>query len=293
MYISNLSYNNLNESYKLLQKKEVLPTPPLDIKPEKTESKNIFQAIKDIFTPSQQLKQIEEPHSGSVDDIKDKHTKELLSKVPDYVNELDKRHENADPVAKAIYDRYEPEIKLATIDEKKDPANYKSDQKAIFINATEDLNPKPVPGSTFYHEVGHFIDNKISNSKDPYEFKSSLTPEFTEALRNDFENYITQYMKDKHLTRKQAEEWISVDMLNHKHINDYKGVSDIYGGLSDCKVQGLWGHSKDYWKQDGTLAREAFADMFNAAMDSPEEVANMRKMLPTSYELFHKMIEEE
>lgn len=241
--------------------------------------------LRDLFPRKSRL--------GSFDDVRDPHTRKLLTEHPDFVKAMDKRHENADPIVKAVYDKYEPRIKFDSLTEAGGAAYY-HDTRGIRLNANEDLKNCPIPGSTFYHEVGHLIDDAMAKDvTSANRFRSASNPEYTKALHDDFENYINAYRIKNHMTREEAHAAISRDMSDPKTANDYRGVSDIYGSLSGCKVQGYWGHAKDYWQTKGSVETEAFANMFNASMSSPNELQHMKEMLPRSYGVFREMLEHD
>ena len=70
------------------------------------------------------------------------------------------------------------------------------------------------------------------------------------------------------------------------------GISDIMGGATDLKIEGKFGHLKSYWKKDPSmLPAEAFADMFDSTVASPEALPVIKKYFPESYKIFQEMLD--
>ena len=64
-------------------------------------------------------------------------------------------------------------------------------------------------------------------------------------------------------------------------------VSDIYGGLSENKCKGSFGHDTDYWKDPKALTREAFANFFSAyARRDNDEIDYLQQAFPTATNVF-------
>ncbi len=245
---------------------------------------------------------------GSVDDIADMDTRDRLTARPEYVALLDQRHTNAVPAVKAIYDKYEKDIKVSNA-ETGNTARYNPVGKEITVNATEDMAYNPKPGDVYFHEVGHLMDNRFGsknaaaealrngnagNVSTDYVYASN-NEKFKTALRTDFDNYVNKYMEDNNIeNRDDAYSRIGREKISHYN---YKSISDIYGGLSDKKCQGYWGHSRDYWNSASEsfdpVSCEAFAHMFSASMGGGKQIEVMREMLPTAYDEFLQMADKE
>ena len=84
--------------------------------------------------------------------------------------------------------------------------------------------------------------------------------------------------------RNQAYSFISSALKTNVHLSF---VSDIYGGLSENKCRGGFGHDKEYWDSPENLTLEAFADFFSAyARGNSEEINYLQQALPTANEVF-------
>ena len=224
---------------------------------------------------------------GSVDDIKDPDTIIRLKENPDYVKILDVRHANANPDVKAIYDKYEKHIKISNILAFQAAAYYPASRE-ITLCASEDSKDHPKAGHLYFHEVGHFIDDKMTIGIG----YASSNKKFNNLLRTDFDNYINNYMKENNIVEREDAYMAVGKMMSGQDCDEYRNVSDIFGGLSENMAGGRWGHSNDYWK--GTryaVNNEAFANMFEASMNGNENTLKyMKEMLPTAYEAFLTMI---
>ena len=227
---------------------------------------------------------------GSVDDIRDSQTIKSLEEYPDYVKILDARHASADPDVKAIYDKYEKHIKISNIYAYKS-SSYYSHSKDITVCASEDSEERPKAGGRYFHEVGHLIDDKMAIGTAFASNKKS----FTTALKTDFDNYVNNYMKKNNIADRVAAYVAIGNMMSGKDCDDYKNVSDIFGGLSGNMAKGQWGHSNEYWKgHRHSVNNEAFASMFEVSMNGNEKaLKNVKEMLPLSYEAFLTMLKND
>ena len=65
-------------------------------------------------------------------------------------------------------------------------------------------------------------------------------------------------------------------------------VSDIYGGLSDNKCIGEFGHRDEgYWDDPKSLSAEAFANFFSAyARGNETEIDYLQQVFPTATAIF-------
>lgn len=249
----------------------------------------IVDKISDSYDDFSGKEQVNNP--GSVDDIRDSETVEKLEANPEYVSILDKRHDNADQDTKALYDKYEKYIKIADLDTTETARYSRGAGQNITVNATEDSKDRPSAGTTYYHEIGHLIDDRMKVGTG----YASENKEYSNALKNDFNNYVDNYMKENGISdRDQAYAAIG-KMMNGSDRDEYRGVSDLYGGLSDNKAKGGWGHSQEYWNSNPqALNREAFANMFEVSMGGNENsLKYMKEMFPTAYEEFQKMVKND
>lgn len=383
-------------------------------------------------------------NSGATDDIRDKDSQDFFDDHPEYAAALDERLANADPNAARLYSMFEDDIRAAFTE---GGAYYTNSEESVYLNPGRDMDPNSVSsvGGTFFHEVGHLIDDRIV----PGQGSVSDSKRYTEALRNDFHNYVNSYAKEnvtdeeiiahsglqqsetadgagpavdaasekivqdtarrdlakdqirnedgslnneaiktfaeenkiykedgsinydeaytrlidenqKNLTDEDLNKYMQGGYLgnylqeNNMEITDeqinayieandvtdrdlayekvankeiaqrevaYKeigknlsdgtacdeeghndtasdfngsdGVSDIFGGMSDNKAKGIYGHTEYYWDSRGETGvnKEAFAEMFAASMGGSEESKeHWRSMFPTAYGEYEKMV---
>lgn len=172
-----------------------------------------------------------------------------------------------------------------TNDEYAGTAHYHPYQQHIQMHLREDLDNPCGQLSTYFHEVGHAIDYHAGEDS-----CLSNDPQFRMNLLTDFENCILHIQHSYgcsvddaywHMTQKFA---VDEDL--------FSDVSDVMGGLSQCKCQGLWGHSASYWAHDPQrVLREAFANMFSSAFGAPKRVEVMQQYFPSAYNRFLQLLE--
>ena len=160
----------------------------------------------------------------------------------------------------------------------------RSTKQGIFVNLKSDSIDKRGSFTGLFHEMGHEID-KIYN-------RVSHKDVFEKALRNDFEQLTENYMKLYNIGRDETYETIR-RILRKKSPKESAIVSDLFGGLTDNKCLGKYGHDVDYWKSEHALAHEAFAHFFSAtATNEQVKVDILKQIFPTAYEEFIKILDE-
>ncbi len=233
-----------------------------------------------------------EKNSDSVKGIKDKKTAEFFKANPEYVKILEERYKNADPEVRKLYDKFKKDIKIAD-GYYKGTSHYHSLLNYIKLESQSDIAEN---GYIYYHEVGHMVDDFITIFGDASDNKT-----FLNAIKADFENAVANTIKELHidgypdLTREEAYTLLSAKLQGQDH-GDYRGISDVFSGLSKGKVIGFYGHSQEYWQSRGSsgICSEAFAHMFEMFMGGNErEINNLKKMMPETYKAFMKIVKDE
>ena len=156
-----------------------------------------------------------------------------------------------------------------------------SDPRSTRIGAVKDVR-------LFFHETGHLFDDTVLPGTS---VKANL-PDLRKKLRADAVAYINQIAAANNSTYvyktvsniaaadRQA---VVRDLLTDKDLKN--AISDIMGGLTNCTLQGGYGHNKSYWH--GTaLEDEAIAHMFECTMLGGERLAVFKKYFPTAYDYF-------
>ena len=190
--------------------------------------------------------------------------------------------EDIEESSKILYSKYEPNIRIADGGYLGTPF-YDSYTKGISLNYIADLHNPTGQLSTYFHEVGHMIDDISGNETDFL----STDDRFRNCLREDAERYVQQTMIQEACEREEA-----YDIISDRLWGDYyAGVSDIFGSLTDCQCQGSWGHNTDYWKKDEThITKEAFANMFEASLGPKRKQELVEEFFPTAYSRYKELI---
>lgn len=222
----------------------------------------------------------------------EENDKESETKNPEdmtYEEYLRYRYENAvDENTKKFYEKYLENIRIKD-DDYDETAYYNGFWNHIKYNIDDDSTDPRGVGSTYYHEVGHLVDDQ----SDLFGYTSTDNSyDFYEKLNEDLDNYIDKIMDDKGYTDKQdayddLSDWLwdDPDMKN--------GVSDIVLGLTDGEAGGKWGHSDDYYNSR-SISKEAFAHFFEAGMETDSKKLDyLKEVFPTAYEEYQKMLEDE
>ena len=149
--------------------------------------------------------------------------------------------------------------------------------KGIRFNIWKDKNNNTGEWSILFHEIGHRIDHLYGEISD--------TDTFRNALKNDFESVVNSVMIKKSLTQKESYKFISKRL---RASPNSRSVSDIFGGLSDNKCVGEYGHfDPGFWDDPKNLSYEAFANFFSAYVrNSKDELKYIQTAFPTATRIF-------
>jgi len=191
---------------------------------------------------------------------------------------------------------------------------YQSFGKLINVDLIDDSSTFAIrgQGAVFLHEYGHFVDDvigsktipKIVNGKRVLEKRVlSEDPRLLNAVKKDLKKFLDGVTLDVSDKRYYNDLIKSDKVLVNKHAskrllrqsgNGGSTVSDVFGGLTNNKVRGGFGHSSDYWSRGDTdkeVTSELFAGL-HAAQFSPSALAVIDEMLPNSYKAFIEIMEE-
>lgn len=144
---------------------------------------------------------------------------------------------------------------------------------------------------TFFHETGHLFDYQAFGGAS---LRYSM-PELDKKLRADYLAYAKELLKQKGLGTIRGlgsltyDQWRALvqDLSTDPHLKS--SVSDIVGGLTKTKLQGMWGHPASYWKTRKP-STEAVAHMFEAKYMKGERLEVFKKYFPNSYQYFEDSI---
>lgn len=211
--------------------------------------------------------------TGSVVDIKQKYSSAVQKRL---------NSQGTSEVIKEFYNEYSSQIRIVDYDYMGTPF-YNSLSNGIKLNAMADMyNPTGVC-STYFHEIGHMMDDLAGNG---HAWLSS-DPEYKKCLVRDVDAYIQKTMIRTHCGMQEAYDIISEELSG----NWNAGVSDIFGSLTNCKCQGEWGHHYIYWQQDDSrIEKEAFANMFEASVGNENKCKAMKKIFPSAFSKFEQIV---
>ena len=153
--------------------------------------------------------------------------------------------------------------------------------KKIYMNYDMDVSGKNERGGgvTWFHEHGHMVDDLAG--------QVSKNDEFINLLKSDYKSYMKSYGKAHSLnTYPKVQKAIGEDLND---MRKHSAVSDILGAISQGNIQGIAGHSAEYWKDDSVIAAESFAHMFEAQFDETR-YREMKKYFPNALKKFESML---
>lgn len=172
-----------------------------------------------------------------------------------YIEATRKKFKDGTELGQALFARLADQSAIATIAET-GVVRYESGK--LFLNMYKDVDDPRGPGTGYFHEFGHQIDEKLG-----WEFTKDK--KILQLLRKDFIN-----LSDE-------------TIFEAIHINDKaSSASDILGALSEGRIQGKYSHSLVYWEKKGNIESEFFAHVFEAQFDD-ERREILEKTFPESY----------
>ncbi len=141
---------------------------------------------------------------------------------------------------------------------------------------------KNVPSSTIAHELFHRID-KVYGITKAYDFRK--------VLQKDFDNLLMKCIKDgsveAYLLKKYPNIFEQTRTLeNSKMLEKYRGISDIFSGLTNNKLHFGYRHDKSYWLKDRkNLSKEAWSQYGRITYANDKEVIKVfKELFPNFYE---------
>lgn len=202
-----------------------------------------------------------------------------------YAETLYQRYENADPLAKKVFDTYKDELSIQNSNYPENqtahysPEGYPGHPRGVYYNSSCDDNNPRGNGTTFYHELGHMIDHASTG----FSHNTSNSSEFRDALMLDGQNVLDLY---KQLSQERKE-----DFLRRIYQGDAHSFSDLIDATTNGVLYGAYGHSKEYWRRDGNLQAEAFAHFFEASMGCQDKMKFLSNLFPNAFGVFRGMLE--
>ena len=202
----------------------------------------------------------------------------------------DRREHAIDEEVARLYDKFKNRMHIGS--DTSSSAYYNPLWNKIFFNWKDDASNPRGAYTTYFHETGHMIDDYTKWWGD-----SSSSKSFTNALQNDFDNYVAKVMKENSCDRNAAYEIIS-DWLWEDSDNK-NGISDLCGGLTGNECVGRWLHDDSYWSgktEHGVpdkVNNEAFAHFFEASMSTDStKLDYIKEIFPNAYDEFKNIVRD-
>lgn len=248
----------------------------------------VFEQSEECFTD-----QIYEELYESQDEvIESKHIAEMHSEVLDdtefqaYQNTLCDRYENGDDSIKQAYNDCLDSLDVSDADWiGNGTGEYAADLKEVHLNSYYDSNNPCEIGSTYYHEVGHALDDYLGDD-DSFLSEDML---FQEYLAQDISDHISHAKDATGLSGDELGEYLSQELQG----NEKSSVSDIYEAYTSGKIHGDWGHGTEYWLKDKRRpSAEAFAHMVEASFSNTGRDSTMEQYFPHAYTRFKTIVRQ-
>ena len=173
-----------------------------------------------------------------------------------------------------------PEVKrvLSTI---KDTTDFAYSQKKNSFYSSKfnyvALKKGSPPGTTA-HELFHKID-RMNNITDSPQYGISS------ALNTDWNNLLKKSNSDVvgHLVTNYPNAFTLSKTGKIVFEEKYRGISDILSGMSGGAINLGYRHSSDYWKRNGTLEKESWAQFGRVYYNNDPEVVQMMSDIFTNF----------
>lgn len=173
-----------------------------------------------------------------------------------------------------------PEVKrvLSTI---KDTTDFAYSQKKNSFYSSKfnyvALKKDSPPGTTA-HELFHKID-RMNNITDSPQYGISS------ALNTDWNNLLKKSNSDVvgHLVTNYPNAFTLSKTGKIVFEEKYRGISDILSGMSGGAINLGYRHSSDYWKRNGTLEKESWAQFGRVYYNNDPEVVQMMSDIFTNF----------
>ena len=164
-----------------------------------------------------------------------------------------------------------------------------SPRRKSFFNRTEHVIylVDAADNSTIAHELFHEIDDNYGITK-----RGLLG----DVIRKDYEN-LSEFARKSGKTIE--------DMLYSKYPNvfnnerqglclerEYRGISDIINGMSGGKIHLGYRHTEDYWKKDGKLESETWAQYGRMFYQNDNAIVLASELFPNTTRVIKKIIKE-
>ena len=202
-----------------------------------------------------------------------------------YKDTLVEQLKNMNPELKGLYNDYANDLKCLDTNYP-GIANFDRTKGGFVFSETKDVNKGLGAGNTFFHESAHMMDYLTGESGNDL----SVTNDLTSAIQEDYNDALSNIMKTHNCSLEDAQSKLSDELWAHPV--EANCISDVFGGLSENKVSGPWGHTTDYWakRPRSAVGSEAFAEITADSASNPQSLAFTKKYMPKTYSAYQSMI---
>lgn len=239
--------------------------------------------------------------------------KELSENVPFgefFENELEKKYivglkdaldkaRETHPEFVGMYESWQSEFSFTT--SRKKGAYYAPFDRKVHITAKKAAEGGNIgtPYQTFFHELGHLIDNKAVS---PTYADNLISAKLTDLIKADWDNYREKLMTELNLQGKRkayknakaVERLIEIAKGGGKSIDltVWGDVSDMIEGCTGIRYPLGAGHGAAYHKEAGITATEFFAEACSAAIVNPASFEKIKMIFPNALSELVKIVKE-
>lgn len=281
---------------------------------------NDYNGIKSVTLENGQTIVLNNISQIRLDNIKGSLKEQHIKNVEDILRE-------APQEIQEVWNKYADEVKIVDSNYKA-RAYYSPREKGIhFDQEREDKRSEIMghaPYETMFHELGHNIDGLASEKYATYNFEKGQTriaskfnsnkyfrdiigQEGTEQIgytltemlhkeSNDLFNTIEADLKAKAKAAGESARirkytvWQVVEkQLKEIPFINRTSLSDIFEATSKGFVHAGAGHGNSYWNEH-SVGEEAFAEMFSASITNVDELEEIKRYFPKSYDIFIEII---
>ncbi len=228
--------------------------------------------------------------TGVADKLSEENMKEIIRAL-----------KSAPEDVRKVWNIYEDQMKIISADF--EHSFYDDRSGGIFFDLLKDtINRGKEPAyETFFHELGHLIDDKTPIT----EFLSRSS---RYGLFDSLKLEVNDYINARHEKLKAEAEAKGKSPENVKMKSVYRSiereisrlprgatpaVSDLFAGVTFCKIHDGWGHEKGYWQYDPQMVcQEFFAEVFSESIVNPEGIKLVKRYVPKSYKIFQDMLKD-
>lgn len=160
-----------------------------------------------------------------------------------------------------------------------------TDSKNFFSSKLSAIGIKrDVQPSTIAHEIFHGID-KAKNVTGRYDFRKALEEDFERLM------FLSDGDVAGYLSKQYPKAFVRNNISSAIFMNrEYRGISDIFSGLTENKIYLGYGHKTSYWlKNTNRLPKEAWAQYGRVLYENNSDALKMFENIFTNFNEYAKI----